>query len=156
MIAIENMNFKILIFLLFPILNCFSQDLNIRYSDTLAMFKNDLQQCIKEHPDHELDCRKEYYHVLQDYQADVFFAVRKVLEKSNTPAKMKEMDLTEGEWKRSSYWYIAKLMKEFQQKHPGKFVWDKEKNLVDDQRIFYIKTAQYFIDRMNVLLGLVK
>jgi len=143
-------------FLLFPILNCFSQDLNVRYRDTLAMFEKDLQKCIKEYADHELDCRKEYYHVLQDYQADVYFAVTKVLGKNITPEKMTEIELAEGEWKRSSYWYISKLMKEFQQKHPGKFVWDTDAVLTNDRRVFFTKTAQYFIDRIDYLLNLVK
>jgi len=100
------MNFRLLMFLIFPILNCFSQDLNIRYNDTLATFEKKFLQCTKEHADHDLDCRKEYYHMLQDYQAEVYFAVRKLLEKSNTTAKMQEMDIAEGAWKRSSYLYI--------------------------------------------------
>jgi len=47
-------------------------------------------------------------------------------------------------------------MKEFQQKHPRKYVWDIETVLINDIRIFYIKTAQYFVDRMGYLLNLVK
>jgi hypothetical protein len=150
------MNSKIIVLLLFSVISCFGQDLNIRYSDTLSMFEKELTQCIKDHNDHELDCRKEYYHVLQDYESDVFFAVIKVKRKTKTAAEIDVMQRAEGEWKRSSYWYIAKLMAEFKQKHPGKFVWDTDANLKDDTRIFYIKTAQYFTDRMNYLLSLVK
>ncbi|WP_337965471.1 hypothetical protein [uncultured Flavobacterium sp.] len=150
------MNAKIIVLLLFPLWGCFAQKLNIRYSDTLVKYEKVLTQCIKEHNDHELDCRKEYYHALQDYESDVFYAVRKVKEKTKTAAEIEAMNVAEGEWKRSSYWYIAKLMKEFKDKHPGKFVWDTDADLKADIRIFYIKTAQYFTDRMNYLLSLIK
>lgn len=94
------MNSKIIVLLLFPIISCFAQDLNIRYSDTLSMFEKELTQCIKDHNDHELDCRKEYYHVLQDYESDVFFAVIKVKRKTKTEAEIDVMQRAEGEWKR--------------------------------------------------------
>ena len=47
-------------------------------------------------------------------------------------------------------------MKEFQVKHPGKFVWDNDSALKLDARIFYQKNAKYYTDRISYLLSLVK
>ncbi|WP_166924959.1 hypothetical protein [Flavobacterium poyangense] len=147
---------KTIMLFLFPLTSCLAQDLNFRYKDTLALFEKDLIQCIKEQSDHENDCRKQYYHVLQDYETDVYYHISNKIKKNKTSVQKEAMDLAEGEWKKSSYWYIAKLMKEFKEKHPGKNVWDADPKLKPDIKLFYIKTAAFFTDRINYLLNLVK
>ena len=150
------MNLKIMLLLIFPIASCLAQEINVRYQDSLVLLEKDLVKCIKEHSDHELDCRKEYYHALQYYEKEVYYAVSEIRDKTNTKAQTDEFIKAEVKWKDSSYWYLAKMMKEFQKTHPGKFVWTKGPGIKDDARVFYQKNAQYFKDRINYLLSLVK
>lgn len=145
---------RIILLFLLPLTTCIGQELNVKYNDTLVMFNKDLNQCIKEHSDEEMNCRKEYYHALKYLETQVYFAVLKVLNKNGE--EKDNFAKKEGEWTDSSYWYFTKTHKEFQAKHPKSFVWDKNPELKPEIRVFYKKNCQYFIDRINYLLNLVK
>lgn len=142
-------------FILFFILT-FTSSFGQNVTNPLITLEKEVNQCIKENSKEELNCRKEYYHELQYWETEVFDAVFEMISKNKTEDEKTAFIEKQTAWKESTYWYFAQTMKEFQNKHPNKFVWDKDPKLKNDARTFYQKNAQYYIDRISYLLSLVE
>ena len=145
-------NSKCILFFILLFTSSFGQNI----TNPLITLENEVNQCIKEYSDEELDCYKEYYHELQFWEAEIFDAVFLMISKNSTEEEKKAFTEKQTAWKESTYWYFAQTMKEFQIKHPNKFVWDKDPKLKADARKFYQKNTKYYIDRISYLLSLVE
>lgn len=145
-------NRKFILFLILTSTCSFGQNV----TNPLITLENELNQCIKENSKEELNCHKEYYHELQFWETEVFEAVFEMISKHKTEAEKTAFREKQIAWKESTYWYFAMTMKEFQNKHPNKFVWDKDPKLKADVKTFYQKNAKYYIDRISHLLSLVE
>ncbi|WPO77903.1 hypothetical protein [Flavobacterium sp. KACC 22761] len=146
------MTSKFILFFILTLTTCFSQNI----TDPLPTAEKELNECIKANSKEELNCRKEYYHELQFWETEVFNAVLEIVYGNRTEEERAAFEKKQAEWKETTYYYFAKTMKEFQVKHPGKFVWDNDSALKLDARIFYQKNAKYYTDRISYLLSLVK
>ncbi|MNQ72938.1 hypothetical protein D3C85_876550 [compost metagenome] len=142
-------------FILFFILT-FTSSFGQNVTNPLITLEKEVNQCIKENSEEELNCRKEYYHELQFWETEVFNAVFEMISKNKTEDEKIVFIEKQTAWKESTYLYLAQTMKEFQNKHPNKFVWDKDPKLKADARTFYQKNAKYYIDRISYLLSLVE
>lgn len=146
------MTSKFILFLILLISTSYGQNI----TDPLPEAEKELNACIKANSQEELNCRKEYYHELQFWETEVFNAVSEIVYRNKTEEERAAFEKKQAEWKETTYYYFAKTMKEFQTKHPGKFVWDNDPALKTDARLFYKKNAKYYTDRISYLLGLVK
>ncbi|PIF33143.1 hypothetical protein CLU81_3719 [Flavobacterium sp. 9] len=146
------MTIRFILFFVLLLPSCYAQNI----TDPLPTLEKEVNQCIKENSAEELNCRKEYYHELQFWETEVFNTVLEIAFENKTEDEKNVFIKKQTEWKDSTYWYVAKTMKEFKDKHPGKFVWDKGAELLPDARIFYQKNAKFYTDRISYLLSLVK
>lgn len=142
-------------FILFFIL-IFASSFGQNITNPLISLEKEVNQCIKENSEEELDCYREYYRELQFWATEVFNAVFEIVSKNKTESEKKTFKQEQISWKESTYWYYAKTMEEFQNKHPDKFVWDKDFKLKADAKTFYLKNTKYYTDRISYLLSLVE
>ncbi|OYU81710.1 MAG: hypothetical protein CFE23_02160 [Flavobacterium sp. BFFFF1] len=144
-------NSKFILLFILTVSSAFGQNV----TNPLPALEKEVIQCIKENSNEEVNCYKEYYQELQFWETEVFDAVFEMLSKDKTEDEKTAFTAKQTAWKESTYWFFTKTMKEFQKKHPNKFVWDKDPKLKADAIVFYQKNTKYYIDRISYLLSLV-
>lgn len=93
-------------------------DLYKTHTDSLASMNRQLPKCVEKNPTKEVDCHKEYFHILKDMEKELYFAIRTML----TGDALKKFENEEVAWENSSYWYYAKTFRWFKDKHPSESI----------------------------------
>lgn len=141
-----------LTYFLFLSISGFGQnDLYKKHTDSLASMNRQLPKCVEKNPTKEVDCHKEYFHILKDMKKELYFAIRTML----TGDALKKLENEEVAWEDSSYWYYAKTFRWFKDKHPSESILRPSDKAKPDALKALDDNAAYVKKRMAVLLTIV-
>lgn len=127
-------------------------DIYKKYTDSLASMNRQLPKCVAKNPTKEVDCHKEYFHILKDMEKELYFAIRTIL----TDDALKKFENEEVAWEDSSYWYYAKTFRWFKDKHPSESILRPSDKAKTDALKALDDNAAYVKKRMAALLGMIK
>ncbi|MCL9807035.1 hypothetical protein NAT51_15985 [Flavobacterium amniphilum] len=141
-----------LFFLLFTLAGFGQNDLYKKHTDSLTSLNSQLLLCVKNNPKFEVDCRKEYFHIIKDMEKELFSDIRQTM----TGEEAKKFQAEENAWTDSSYWYYSTTFKWFKEKHPTESILrPSDKSKADSIKV-QNDNAAYVKKRIEVLLEMVK
>lgn len=86
-----------------------------KHKDSLVSMNKQLPQCVKKYPKNEVDCHKEYFHILKDMEKDMVTDIGTILKGERLKKFLKEEKL----WTDTSYMYFSKTFIWFKNKYPN-------------------------------------
>ena len=126
-------------------------DLYKKYTDSLSSMNGKLPICVKNNPTREVDCHKEYFHIIKDMEKDLYLELKNTV----SGAALKKLEDEEIAWTDSSYWYYAKTFRWFKDKHPSESILRPSDKAKTDALKALDDNAAYVKKRMAALLTIV-
>lgn len=125
-----------------------------RLSDSLTKLDKEFNLLLDKYKETpvEVDCYKEYFHVLKEMETDYYIEISNSLPKE----KQKLIANEETKWKINADFFYGKNYRNFKDKHPDDSPLKPKPKAKNDAILLFKANADYVRKRINDLLELVK